>query len=1077
MKSHYRARALLALAAGVLLAAIVSTPLAAQAGIVEGTVTDEQQRALAGVQVMIVGTQRGTITGGDGTYRVTGVPAGSREVRAQRIGYRTETQQIQVSPETTVAANFVLTQSVIDIGEVVVTGVAGATARANLPFTVERLDAARMPVPAVSAGAAIQGKVAGAQVVQGSGRPGAAPSILLRGPTSIDATGRTQDPLYIVDGVILGASLVDIDALDIDNIEVVKGAAAASLYGSRAANGVVQITTRTGSGLQDDVTRFSMRTEYGRSELATMIETARYHRFRLNEAGTAFVTAGGVEFDWTEEVIRDSEAGFARGGLRPTLAGTNIWNTYQEHEWPGQTFNHVERFFNPGDFVQAQLSAEGRSGATNWHASVSHLGEEGVMWNQPGFDRQTFRLNLDQGVGDNALISARTSYSRSTQGGWTEAAGNPLFNLTRMPAGIDLETTYERDGRQEFVIRPDHNNENANPLEELLKRDRTDDRERFLGGVNLRYSLTDWFDLDGNVSYDLSNVTRNDFYPRGFQTARASTQLNQGYVYRDGWTNEALNTSLTGTFRYNLGPLNARSQLRYLYEAEDYSYFRASGANLVTEGVTSVTAAQDQRITRSTDEAIRSEGIFGITNLNFQDRYILDLLVRRDGSSLFGPENRWHTYGRAAAAWRVSQEPWFNVAPFNELKLRYSIGSAGGRPNFAAQYETYTVLDGSISPQNLGNLALAPEFVIENEVGLETIFLDRFALDVTYAHSEARDQILRVPLPAVSGFLSQWQNAGTLRSNTIEASFDAAIIQTPDLSWNARLLFDRTRQRISALNVPEYQYGYPFVQGLERVYVAREGEALGTFYGLRWATTCGDLPAAAQAHCEQFQVNDDGYLVWVGEGGDWRNHKWGESTFIGPNFFQWGTVIASQDGDGNTLQRIGSTQPGYSVSLGNTLAWRGFTFYGLLDAVQDVNVYNLPRHWATFQNYNPEADQAPGTPEESRKPIGYYASLYGGLSPTNSHFVEDGSFVKLRELSLRYRFGAEQLAAVPGLRAFDGVGLSLVGRNLFTWTNYTGFDPEVGFGGGDVGSAALARFDGFSYPNFRTWTAAIEVNF
>jgi len=857
----------------------------------------------------------------------------------------------------------------------------------------------------------------------------------------------------------------------------VKGAAAASLYGSRAANGVIQITTRSGAGLQDDVTRFTMRTEYGQSALANMIELPRLHRYRLNADGTAFVNAAGTEFDWTEQAIIDSRAGFTRGGLRPTLAGTNIWNTYQEHAWPGQTHNHVERFFNPGDFVQAQLSAEGRSGATNWHASVSHLGEEGVMWNQPGFDRQTFRLNLDQGVGDNVLVSARTSYSRSTQAGFTESAGNPLFNLTRMPAGVDLETTWERDGRQEFIIRPDHNNENDNPLEQLAKRQQFDDRERFLGGVNLRYSLTEWFDLDGNVSYDLSNVSRDDFYPRGFQTARANTTVNQGYAYRDGWTNEALNTSLTGTFRYNLGPVNTRTQLRYLYEAEDYNYFRASGANLVTEGLNTVTAAQDQRIARSNRQAIRSEGVFLITNFDYLDRYILDLLVRRDGSSLFGPENRWHNYGRVAAAWRVSEEPWFNVGPFNEFKLRYSVGSAGGRPNFAAQYETYTVTDGNISPQNLGNIALAPEFVVEHEMGLDFILMDRFAVDLTYARSEARDQILRVPLPAVSGFLSQWQNAGTLTSNTFEASLDAQLIQTPNFSWSARLLGDRTRQRITELNVPEYQYGYPFVQGLERVYVAREGEPLGAFYGLKWATSCDELPGQVSAHCDQFQVNDDGYMVWVGEGGNWRDHQWGESTFIDGNFFQWGTVIAGVDEDGARLQQIGSTQPGYSVSLGNTFNWLGFTVYGLLDAVQDVNVYNLPRHWATFQGYNPEADQEPGTPDDERKPIGYYSALYGGLSPPNSHFVEDGSFVKLRELSVRYRFNGDQLANVPLLNAFDGIGVSLVGRNLLTWTNYTGFDPEVGFAGGDVGSAALARFDGFSYPNFRTWTAAVEVNF
>jgi TonB-linked SusC/RagA family outer membrane protein len=1096
MNSQHRYRALWGLAAGVALAFFASTPLAAQqGGIVEGTVTDADGRPVGGAQVSIVDSQRGTITNAQGTYRITGVQAGTREVRAQRIGYRTATQTVSVTAGETVALNFTMQQAVVDVDEVIVTGVAGETARAKLPFTVDRLDAEALPVPAISAGSAIQGKVAGAQVVAGSGRPGSAPSILLRGPTSINAQGRSQEPLYIVDGVILGASVADIDALDIESIEVVKGAAAASLYGSRAANGVIQITTRTGRFVADDATRFSFRSELGQSSLAGDFPLARNHRFRLNADGTRFVSADGTEFVWEEEARQwqrrniNPETGHhqvdtsQRAPYMPVATGTNIWNTFQNQVWPGETHDHVATFFDPGTFMTNSLSVEGRSGATNYHASLSQTSEDGIITGQRGYDRQAFRVNLDQGIGDNFTISTRTYYSRSEQDGQNIEAGggSPLFNLTRQPAGVRLDATMPAAEGGSLLIRPDYVEENANPLYELINMDRTDERQRFLAGANLRWSPLAFLDLDGNVSYDRSDVSRSQYAFRGFITARPNATLNPGYLFRDGWLNEALNTSATATFRQRFGELNTRTQLRYLYEAEHYDFFRASGTHQQAENIRSLRAFTNNRTVDSSIQDVRSEGYFLITNFDFRDRYILDALVRRDGSSLFGPDDRWHTYYRGAAAWRLSEEPWWTLPALNEFKLRYSIGTAGGRPNFAAQYETYNVsLAGSMSPQTLGNRELRPEHATEQEVGLEVIAMDRVAFNLTYATTTAEHQILPVPLPAFAGFGTQWQNAGTLQSNTWEASIESPIIQTPDFTWSSRILFDRTRQEITEIGVAPFQYGFP-QQGLENVFWLREGESLGTFYGRRWATSCADLPANMQNVCQaEFDVNDDGYLVWVGQNNTWRSGQWGEAgpTVDNVGGLMWGVPFAAQDADGETFLPIGSTQPDFNLSFANTINFRNFSLYGLLDATQGVHVYNLPRHWSYFQNYSRDQDQA-HKPENEQKPVGYYgpSGLYHQLGPANSHFVEDGSFVKLREVSARYRFAGEQLSGLPLLQMFDGVALSLVGRNLFTWTNYSGYDPEVGLTGGTLGSAAISRFDGFTYPNFRTFTAAIEVTF
>jgi len=1071
MNSQHRYRALWGLAAGVALAFFASSPLAAQeTGVVEGTVTGPQGQAIAGAQVSLVGTQRGTITASDGTYRITGVPAGTREVRVQRIGYRGETQQVQVAAGATVAVNFTMIQAVVDVQEVVVTGVGAATARARLPFTVDQITAEALPVPAVSAGGAIQGKIAGAQVVAGSGRPGAAPSILLRGPTSINAAGRGQGPMVIVDGVILGASLADIDALDIENIEVVKGAAAASLYGSRAAAGVINITTRTGQRLGDDQVRFSLRSELGQSSLESPQPLTQHHHYRLSgNPERPFLSADGVEFQLGDR--RPNNTLYV-----PTLAGATIWDTYQNQPWPDGPYDHVGTFFENGVFQQHQISATGRTGATNFHAAVALVDEDGVIWNQPGYTRQSFRLNVDQGMGDNLQLSARTYFSRSDSGLFPEASGNPLFNLTRMPAGVDLT---RRDDRGEYIILPMPGQENPNPLEELSKREYTDERDRFLGSANVRWSPLDWLDLDANASYDRANQRYEDFYPVGFQTARATPALNQGNIFRAGTRTDALNTSLTASTRHSFGALDTRLQGRYLYEAQDYDYFEATGYHFPVRGIRTLQAATQGRQNWSQVTSIRSEGYFGILNLDYAGRYIADMLVRRDGSSLFGEDQRWQTYYRLAGAYRLTEEPWWNMPAFDELKLRYSVGTAGGRPNFFAQYETYAVsAQGTVTPQVLGNPDLRPEHVTEHEMGIDAGFLNRFLFAATYARSTAEDQILPVPLPAVSGWVQRWMNAGTLQSNTVELSLDADVLRRGNFHWTSRVLFDRTRQEITRLDVPPFLYGAP-IQGLTEVFYAREGEPLGTIYGHRFATSCADLPAGAWANrCDEFAINDDGYLVWVGQGGSLQNPQWGSihPETVGPDAVWWGTPFATLGEDGTQFQPIGNTQPDFRWSLSNSFNYGGFRLYTLFDAERGVDVYNMPRHWQTFQLYSGEGDQG-GVPIDQAKPIGYYANLYRNLTPKNSHFVEDGSFVKLRELSLAYRFTPEQLGTVPFLGNMAGVGLSLTGRNLITWTNYQGYDPEVGVSAGQLGSAALNRFDGFTYPNFRTWTAAVEVNF
>ena len=1074
---------------------------AQQAGTIQGTVVNAQNnQPLAAVQISVVGSQRGSVTDRQGNFSIRDVPPGDYEVRAQFIGYTTITRDVTVAAGQTVELAFALRYTVLDVGEIVVTGVAGEMSRAKLPFTVDQIRGDDLPVSRLNVASAIQGKVAGAQVVSASGRPGSAPSILLRGATSISAAGRSQDPLFIVDGVILSASVVDIDALDVETIEVVKGAAAASLYGSRASAGVIQITTNRGQQLADGSVRYTARSTVGVADLPGRFPLLQSHFWAMTEDGQRFIDANSGQactFRGTPSWDPNNECG---GVLR--LAGQTAeagqtpsdWNSYATNQWPDGSFDQVGRFFDGGLHQEHYVSAAGRQGATNFLVSYSRLDDEGPMLGRQGFVRNSFRVNLDQRVNPNVNVSASAFYSRSEQ----DTSEGTIFDLTRAQAGVDLtsceaETLPDGTLRRRLgscLDRPDQlllnvnptNLESGNPLYFLLVADRGQNRGRFLGSTSVSYAPRSWLEIEGDVSYDRLDTDSRASNPKGWRTLTPSA-ANEGSIVLANGLIESMNASITSLFRWRVSDgITNRTRLRYLYEIEDNTYNEVSGAQFGVANVPTIgNTLRDTRNGFSSQSRIVSDGYFLISSFDMYDKYIVDALVRNDGSSLFGADERRHWYYRVGGAWRIAEEDWFNFDGIQEFKLRYSRGSSGGRPRFTAQYETFVIQGGVPIPVNLGNRDLKPEYSVEDEIGIDISFANRFAVSLTNARTSTENQILEVPLAAFTGYSSQVQNVGTLDSKTWEASFDALLVRTPDFLWSVRALFDRTVSEITELAVPDFRYGVGG-QNLGNVFLAREGEKLGTFYGARAARSCADLPAATS--CDGFTVNDEGFLVWIGSG-SLSDRAWGTNSTdqVRGSSVPWGTPFRAECDDASTGDRtvvceVGNTSPDYTVSLSSTVDWRGLSFYALVDAVQGFDVYNQPMQWALFRNNIDILDQT-GIPQEQQKPVGYYQALYGGLGglQPSDVFVEDGSFIKLREMSIRYRMTQDQLSRVPGLAMMSGLGLNISGRNLFTRSNYRGYDPEVGAPGGDTGSAAIARVDGFRYPNFRTWTFGVELTF
>jgi hypothetical protein len=299
------------------------------------------------------------------------------------------------------------------------------------------------------------------------------------------------------------------------------------------------------------------------------------------------------------------------------------------------------------------------------------------------------------------------------------------------------------------------------------------------------------------------------------------------------------------------------------------------------------------------------------------------------------------------------------------------------------------------------------------------------------------------------------------------------MIRKPTLSWRLGLVADRTRNKITEFNSP------CFTDPNLVIAYRCAGETLGNMYGFSFIKNAGDLPAAAQARASEFQVNDDGILVWVGEG---RNYKegetyvnpttnaqglWGTNTTIGSTNYGWGMPIMLQDATGSpAVVNIGDGNPDFHFGVSNTVTWKSLTLYGLVDATVGGQVYHNTKQRMYQWGRSADVDQV-GKPQELKKPIEYYVNLYSAASPAD-WFVEDAGFVKLREVSLAYQVPRTWVSRL-GNTGVEDVRLSVVGRNLLTFTNYTGYDPEVG--------GTVTRRDSFSYPRYRTFTGAVQITF
>lgn len=1037
------AAALLALAA---LAAFLPPDRAAaqETGQIRGVVTIESSGApLPGAAVEVVGTRLAMSTNSAGQFLLLNVRAGTHTVRISHIGYAAvEIGEVVVRAGETAELDVAMEYQVLSLEEVVATGVSEETSGVKAPFTVGRLSRENIAtVPTTnSAVAAIQGKIAGASIVRGSGQPGAGVSVLLRSPTSIQGG---NGPMYVVDGVILASDIngttVDLESLDIESIEVVKGAAAASLYGSRAASGVVSITTNRGKNLALDQTRITARTELGTSQAPKGVRLTQSHMFLQNEQGQ-WVDANGNVVSRSRRVV--------------------VPHNMMDQEFRTPLYDNSATFFRPARFMQNSVNLSHRAASTNFLASATQYNERGTIASNEGFVRNNFRVNLDHRLRSDFSMAISASHSRFDRDLLYDGVGDVFWGLLMYPTDVNLGA---RDASGNLLQLPDSTHLAENPLWFDESRENWEKRSRTLASADARYNPFSWLTMIGTLAYDRSDEHVHRYTPKGTSTSITTENTSDGFLRKDNEVGDVLNASFQANVTRHFGDLSTRTVARALMERESNRFVRAEGSDFYVIDVPDLSVAANRSVSSSMAD-IRSTGYFLEETLDYGGRYILTGLVRRDGSSLFGANERWHNYYRVGGSWLLSEESWWGVDPLSLFKLRYSIGTAGGRPRFEAQYETWTVSSsGAVGKNTLGNRNLKPEHTTEQEMGIDMILNDRYSLQLTHARQTTRDQIIQLALPALYGYPTQWFNTGVQEGRTYEATLEAQILNRPGFTWSATLVADRSRSTITEWNRACF---------LGTLTNFCQGSSLGDMWGERFLTNHSEIAALHPTAANEFDVNDEGYVVWVGSGNTWRDglakDLWGTSGQVDGRTYEWGLPVLDQDSLGfDVIQKIGSSDPDFSIGWLNNLYWRGFAVHTHMHAQVGGNTYNATKQRLYQHERHADLDQR-GKAEESKKTLDYYQHIYNQANRT-SHFVEPGGFIKLRSLSVQYRLDQSMLNRFGVGGIASGLNLGLNARNIFTISDYDGFDPETG--------SVTTRLDSFDYPNARQFTFTAEVIF
>ena len=972
--------------------ALVLTPALATAqgtGTIRGRVTDAATgAALAGAQIRIDGTTLGTQSDNDGSYTVTGVPAGSQFVSVRRVGYAPERASITMAGAADVTQNFALRPAAVTLSEVVVTGVAAPTTKRQLGNTIETVAGERIArAPGVtSIDQALQGKVTGAIISENSGQPGGGISIRLRGTNSILGGA---EPLYVVDGVLVDNSsealislsgnaprgnqalsnrMADFDPGDVERIEVLKGAAAAALYGARANNGVIQIFTKRGRSGRPDV-NVSTDVSWGSTP----------NRYELNMHPNA-----GIQDVAFGDALPD--------GTRPVLGQ------------PIRRYDIQDQIFRTAMSTNTRISVAGGNEGTTYYLGGGYQREEGIV-RPTDYERTNVRANVTQRLSSKIDVGLRGTYINSLADYIPEGEQTPgtLTSIVFSPTSINPAFN-EALGRYPLnaVL-------GANPLDVIENWSAPEKVTRMLGGVDATWRPLASLTVKYMIGMDDYRREAN-YYQPPFSISATFLGLIQNPVQFSRLFNNDLTVSHAWTRNPSL-TLNTSAGFRYTSDkSETIRSASQPGPGQTLVGGPSQTATQSRT-------ELRTVGWYLEERASFQDRLFLTAGVNWDASSAFGADERVQMFPRVGLSYVVDQESWFerSLGSFlSSLRLRAAYGQTGGQPpGLYSRFANYNNLQFSAKPGLVASLAasnpdLRPERQREYEGGFDAgFFNDRANIEFSYYDKKTHDLVLSVPLHPSSGFSSQFQNIGSLSNKGVELALNTINMSRPNFAWRTRFTYSANRNKVTKLVAATDSLTFDY---LNAVII---GQPIGVFFGGTYART------------------PDGKIAY-------RNFN-NPSTPTIPNdslMLPYRETVVINGVTVNARRIIGDPNPDFIATLGNDFdIGERVTLSILLDGRFGNDVANFTRRIQELFGVSKITEREITGDTIQRT----FSGNISGRSLIYEEYIEDGSYVKLREIAVQFALGPGMVRRL-GAR---GATLRLSGRNLMTWTDYSGLDPET----------------------------------
>ena len=1059
-----------------LLSLLLAAPAQAQTlGTVSGQVSDADiDGPLPGVNVRLQGLTIGATTDADGLFSIS-APPGDYTIVFSFTGYTTVREPVTIPGAGSIDLNVELSQDPLQLDDVVVTGYSNRERR-NLATSISSIDGAALEdLPTASVDNALQGRSAGVTVLRSSGTPGGGVSVRVRGGTSINGS---NEPLYVVDGVpvaegsfsALGVgnqgtnALSTLDTQNIESIEILKDAASTAIYGTRAANGVVLITTKRGRAGQ---TQISLETSLGSSTIPSDYEVLSGPEYlRLRNEG---VRNQGFSLPAAQGGLPDR---FFNGGFFPGPREFPYGNPDAARNLNGTPLassNFFDELRQTGLLQTYRASVNGGNQTTRFLVSGSFLDEEGALISS-GFKRYNGRVNVDHTPNERAIVQASVSYNR----GLTDRIENDnnIFGvLTNALIGPPNISSRDSTG----ALTPSGQFAFDNPIGASQVIQNSVDT-KFLGNVVGSYEFVPGFRARVSAGLDRLDLKDDQFSPsfvsQGAPTGAAfsSATFNQRYI-------------LEGTLNYRR-LFNDIHDLSFLVgasgEQNDFERTFSSSTDFATDLLERVNngAVTDGGSTGAENSLL---SFFGNTDYSYGSKYLLTANIRVDGSSRFGEDNRFAVFPGVALGWNVGEEDFLrNNDIVSQLKIRGSVGRTGQQEigNFASlglfgAGGNYAGLP-AVAPAQLANPDLKWETTTQSGAGIDFGVLRSRVTGVFDVYLKNTDDLLLFrPLPSTTGFTGINQNIGSVRNSGVELSLTTLNVRTRNFTWETTLNLSRNVNEVTGLNEDD-----PIDSGFaSRIAV---GQPLGAFFGYKVGgiimsrdEICTDATGATCAPGTAYQVRTTSV-------GDFRFQDIGRPCTEADNCAPGQQAVMEADGRITAEDRtfIGNPNPDLFGGFTNSISAFGFDVSAFLQFSIGNDVFNAVRQ------FNEQVGRSFGTSAALANRVrfnddGTVANPDATLpratfnDPNDNDrdsdfYVEDGSYVRLKTLTVGYNVPTRYISQLGG----RSLRIYALGENLITSTSYSGLDPEVSTF--DRSNTAFGT-DFFTYPQARRFVVGLQV--